>query len=119
MKSFAKLAAVLLLAFAASAAFAGANSSLSIHIYENVTIAGTAVPAGEYKMQIDRTGDAVKFSLMRGKTAVVQVPARFEERKFFSTSTAVVSRNAQVREIQIEKLKGAVVFDGDETAKGN
>ena len=119
MKGFAKFAAVLLLALAATAAFAGDNNALSIHIHDNVTIAGTAVPAGDYKMVIDRSGDVVKFSLMRGKTAVVQAPAHFEARNYFSASTAVVSRNAQVREIQIEKLKGAVVFEGDETAKGN
>ncbi|HUO59784.1 MAG TPA: hypothetical protein VMU24_03885 [Candidatus Acidoferrales bacterium] len=119
MKGFARFAAVLLLALAATAAFAGDNNVLNIHIYDNVTIAGTAVPAGDYKMLIDRTGDMVKFSLMRGKTPVVQVPAHFEARDFFSTKTGVVTRDARVREIQIEKLKGAVVFEQDETAKGN
>ncbi|HEX8925029.1 MAG TPA: hypothetical protein VF786_04515 [Terriglobales bacterium] len=120
MKNFARFAAVLLLTLAGTAAFAGDNNAVNIHIYDNVTIAGTSVPAGEYKMVIDRSGDAVKFSLMRGKTAVVQAPAHFEARDSFSTkSAAVVSRGTRVREIQIEKLKGAVVFDTDETAKGN
>jgi hypothetical protein len=119
MKNFAKCAAVLLMVLVATAAFAGDNNALNIQIKNAVTIAGTAVPAGDYKMIIDRSGDAVKFSLMRGKTAVVQAPAHFESRKFFSGSTALVSQQAQVREIQIEKLKGAVVFEGNETAKGN
>ena len=119
MKGFAKFAAVLLLALAATAAFAGDNNALSIHIYDNVTIAGTAVPAGDYKMLIGRNGDAVTFSLMRGKTAVVQAPAHFETRDSFSTKTGVVTRDGRVREIQIEKLKGAVVFLGGDIAKGN
>jgi hypothetical protein len=121
MKDFAKFATVLLLALAGTAAFAGdSNNVVNIHIYDNVTIAGTAVPAGDYKMLIDRSGDAVNFSLMRGKTAVVQAPAHFEARDAFSTKTAsLVTRGVQVREIQIEKLKGAVVFDGTEAAKVN
>jgi hypothetical protein len=119
MRGFAKFAAVLLLALAATAAFAGDNQAFNIHIYDNVTVAGTRVPAGDYKMLIDRSGDAVKFSLMRGKTAVVQTSAHFEGRDVFSTKTAVVSRGIEVREIQIEKLKGAVVFETGETAKAN
>lgn len=119
MKSFGKFAAVLLLALAATVAFAGDNNALNIHICNNVTIAGTAIPAGDYKMVIDRTGDAVKFSLLRGKTAVVQAPAHFQARNGFSSEIGVITRDARVREIQIEKLKGAVVFEGDETAKSN
>jgi hypothetical protein len=112
MKIFLKFALIAVLALCSAAAFAGEKQSININIHEDATIAGVKIPAGEYKMLIDREGLAVKFVLMSGGRKVVETNARFVELASFSAPNAVVvGAHANVTEIQISKLKGSVVFE--------
>jgi len=112
MKIFTRVFLIAALALCSAAAFAGDKQSINLNVYENATIAGVKVPAGQYKMVIDRDGQVVKFSLMRGSQKLVAANAHFEERTTFSAHTALVTgADASVKEIEISKLKGAVIFD--------
>jgi hypothetical protein len=112
MKTFARLALIAVFALCSAVAFAGDSQSINLSVHEDTTIAGVKVPAGEYKMVIDRQGPVVKFTLMRGGRIIVATDAHFAELASFSAPTAVVTgANAKVTEIQVSKLKGAIVFD--------
>jgi hypothetical protein len=117
MKSFTKLALIAVLTMCSAAAFAGEKQSINFNIYENSTIAGVKVPAGEYTMLVDRDGSSVKFTLMRGGRKIVATDARFVALDSFAAPTAVVTgANARVIEIDVSKLKGAIVFDANPAA---
>jgi len=62
----------------AVSAFAGNTIKKSIHLYENVTVAGTQLPPGDYKLEWSGPGPDVKVSILRGKETVATVPARIE-----------------------------------------
>jgi len=54
MKIFTRFTLIAVLALCSGAAFAGEKQSININIHEDATIAGVKIPAGEYKMLIDR-----------------------------------------------------------------
>jgi hypothetical protein len=112
MKVFSKLAILAILALCSAVAFAGEKQSINVDLHQASTIAGVKVPAGEYKLVVERDGQKAKVALMHGKTTVVATDARFAEQSSFTTPIAVVSgADAKIIQIESSKLKGAVVFD--------
>jgi hypothetical protein len=112
MKTFSKLALIAILALCSAAAFAGDKQSINLNIYQDASIAGVKVPAGEYKMVIERDGQKARVTLMSGSHKILTTDARFAELTSFSAPTAVVTgANAKVTQIEISKLKGAIVFE--------
>jgi|SRR5580658_5220004 hypothetical protein len=59
-------------------AFAGNTIKKSIHLYENVTVAGTQLAPGDYKIEWSGTGPDVKVSFLKGKETVATAPAHIE-----------------------------------------
>jgi len=119
MKGFSKLAVLAVLALCSAVAFAGEKQSINLEIHQAATIAGVKVPAGDYKLVVEREGQKAKVAVMRGKTTVVSTDARFSELSSFTTPVTIVSGpDAKVIEIQSSKLKGAIVFDQAPASSG-
>ena len=58
----------------ATSAFAANKGSLSVQ--EPVTVNGTKLAPGDYKLAWDGTGPSVELSITQGKKVVAKVPAR-------------------------------------------
>ncbi len=77
-KLFTALSLVLLLA--PLSLFAASKTSQSVTFTRTVTVGGTAIPAGNYKVQWDGTGN-VTANIVRGKKVVAALPATVTETK--------------------------------------
>jgi hypothetical protein len=121
MKGLIKVLPIAVLALSSLAAYAADKQSIDLKVHEAAVIAGVKVPVGEYKMLVERDGNSVKFTLMQGRHTVVSTGARFVELSNFSAPTAIeAGADAKVHQIQVTKLKGAIVFDqGPANATGN
>ena len=63
------------LLFSASA-FAGNTIKKSLHLSESVTVEGTKLMPGDYKVEWSGSGPDVKVNILRGKETVATVAAR-------------------------------------------
>lgn len=48
----------------------------SLHLYESVTVEGTRLVPGDYKIEWSGSGPDVKVNILKGKETVATVPAR-------------------------------------------
>jgi len=74
---FATVSKTLVLGLAlvlASSAFAATKASLQLQ--SAVTVSGTTLKPGEYKLQWDGAGPNVEVTIMQGKNVVAKAPAR-------------------------------------------
>jgi len=74
----------------ASSAFAGTKANLQIS--NPVTVNGTTLKAGDYKVQWEGAGPNVELSILHGKDVVAKVPARVVELQTPAASDAAVTR---------------------------
>jgi len=72
----------------ASSAFAATKADLSLS--DPVTVNGTTIKPGDYKLQWDGTGPNVELSILKGKTVVAKVPAKVVDLNSPAANTAVV-----------------------------
>jgi hypothetical protein len=56
--------------------FAGNTIKKSLHLDQSVTIEGTKLAPGDYKVEWSGSGPDVKLSILKGKETVATVPAR-------------------------------------------
>jgi hypothetical protein len=56
--------------------FAGNTIKKSLHLQESVTIEGTKLMPGDYKVEWSGSGPDVKLNILKGKETVATVPAR-------------------------------------------
>jgi len=93
---FATVSKTLVLGLAllvASSAFAGTKASLTL--YDPVTVNGTTLKPGDYKLEWEGTGPSVEVNVKQGKNVVVKVPAKLVDLSSPSASTAtVVQKNS-------------------------
>ena len=76
----------------ASSAFAATRANLSLHHSTNVN--GTALSAGDYKLEWDGTGPNVEVSILQGKKVVAKVPAKLVDVSSpYDNDAAVVKNN--------------------------
>jgi hypothetical protein len=77
-----KLSSMLLgSAFLLSAsAFAANTIKKSLHLYENVTVAGKQLVPGDYKVEWSGSGPDVEVNIMQGRDTVATAPARIVSR---------------------------------------
>jgi hypothetical protein len=75
----------------ATSAFAINKGSLSIQ--EPVTVNGTKIAPGDYKVQWEGTGPNVELSITQGKKVVAKVPAHMVDLGAPSPSDAAVVKN--------------------------
>jgi hypothetical protein len=69
----------------AASAVAGNTIKKSFHVYENITVAGTQLTPGDYKVEWSGPGPDVKVSILKGKQTLTTVPARIESENTANT----------------------------------
>src|SRR5271168_2514717 len=74
----------------ASSAFAGTKGSLSIN--NPVTINGTTLNAGDYKVQWEGTGPNVEVSILKGKNVVAKTTAHIVDLPAAASQDAAVTQ---------------------------
>ncbi|MFZ0770129.1 MAG: hypothetical protein WCA49_01400 [Candidatus Sulfotelmatobacter sp.] len=74
----------------ASSAFAATKGSLQLT--DPVTVNGTQLKAGAYKVQWEGSGPNVELSILQGKNVVAKVPAHVIELQTPSVNDAAVTR---------------------------
>jgi hypothetical protein len=73
----------------ASSAFAATRGSLQL--INPVTVNGTTLKPGDYKVQWEGTGPNVELSILRGKNVVAKVPAHLIELQTPANNDAAVT----------------------------
>jgi len=88
-----KTTGVLGLALFAASAFAASANKQSLEINHAVTVNGTTLKAGDYKLQWEGSGPSVELSIMQGKNVVAKVPARIVELQQNAANNAAVTKD--------------------------
>ena len=105
----------------ASIAFAGTKASLQLN--NPVSVNGTTLKAGDYKVQWDGSGPNVELSIMQGKKVVTKVPAHVVDLSSASNADAAVVKNnadgsKSLSEVRFGGKKYAIAV-GEEAAKAD
>jgi hypothetical protein len=105
----------------ATSAFAANKGSLQVQ--EPITVNGTKLAAGDYKLQWDGTGPSVELSIMQGKKVVAKVPAHVVDLdKPSSQDAAVVKNNGDgtktLSEVRLSGKKYSLAV-GEDAAKAD
>jgi hypothetical protein len=94
----------------ASTAFAATKGSLQLT--DPVTVNGTTLKPGDYKLEWEGSGPNVELSILRGKTVLAKVSAHVVELQTPASNNAAVVR----REDSGQKSLTGVRFQGKKTA---
>ena len=101
----------LLLGFVAlgATAFAATASSLKVNIFQDSTVEGKTLKAGDYRISLDN-GNAV---IKQGKQSI-EVPAReeTEANKFVRTALIYQADGKNLKEIDVEGTHTKIIFEG-------
>ena len=105
----------------ATSAFAANKGSLQVQ--EPLTVNGTRLAPGEYKVQWDGAGPNVELSILDGKKVVAKVPAHMIDLDRPSTTdSAVVKNNGDgtrtLSEVRLNGKKFSLAV-GEEAAKAD
>jgi len=105
----------------ATSAFAANKGSLSVQ--EPVTINGTQLKPGDYKVQWDGNGPSVELSITQGKKVIAKVPAHMVNLEVPSQSDAAVVKNngdgtKSLSEVRLSGKKFSLAV-GEEAAKAD
>lgn len=84
------LAGALLLS---TSAFAGNNNKGTLRLEDSITVDGTPLQPGNYKVQWDGSGPDVKVTLSQGSRTVATFPAHVTEQKAATQADAYGSAN--------------------------
>ncbi|HEX6504508.1 MAG TPA: hypothetical protein VF011_14810 [Terriglobales bacterium] len=77
----------------ATSAFAGDAHKGSVQFFNDVQLNGKQLPAGEYQVKWEGTGDNVEMSLLRSGKVLVSAPAQVIELNQKSSSDAALINN--------------------------
>jgi len=104
----------------ATSAFAGSSNKGSLHLSDAAQINGQSLPAGDYTLRWEGTGDNVEVSVMQGKKVLTKTQAKMVEVKDASSHDAtVVDRSAStptVTEVRFAGKKYALALSASEKA---
>jgi hypothetical protein len=105
----------------ATSAFAANKGSLSVQ--EAVTVNGTRLAAGDYKVQWDGNGPNVELSITQGKKVLAKVPARMVNLDQTAQGDSAVVRNnndgsKSLTEVRLSGKRFAFAV-GEEAAKAD
>lgn len=109
MKKITVVALILLLSVAA---FGAANGE-KIELRKDMTLNGTKLLAGEYRVTVDGAAGDVKVTFTQGKKVVATANGKIEGTvapTFNSVVTTQKDGVAVVKEIQLKQVKGSVVI---------
>ncbi len=105
----------------ATSAFAANKGSLSVQ--EPLTINGTQLKPGDYKVEWDGNGPSVEVSITQGKKVIAKVPAHMVSLETPSPSDAAVVKSngdgtKSLSEVRMSGKKFALAL-GEEAAKAD
>jgi len=105
----------------ATSAFAANKGSLQVQ--EPVSVNGTQLAPGDYKVEWDGTGPSVEMSILKGKKVVTKVPAHIVDIGAASPSDATVVKSngdgtKTLSEVRLSGKKFALAV-GEEAAKAD
>ena len=105
----------------ATTAFAANKGSLSVQ--EPVTVNGTRLAPGDYKVQWDGAGPSVELSITQGKKVIAKVPAHMVNLDTPSQGDAAVIKNngdgtRSLSEVRLSGKKFSLAV-GEEAAKAD
>ena len=105
----------------ATSAFAANKGSLSVQ--EPLTVNGTKIAPGDYKVEWEGTGPNVELSITQGKKVIAKVPAHMVDLGSPSASDAAVVKNngdgaKSLSEVRLSGKKFAFSI-GQETTKAD
>jgi hypothetical protein len=117
----AKSVVLALAVMVATSAFAGSTINKgSLHLSDAAQVNGQSIPAGDYQLRWEGTGDNVEVSVMQGKKVVTKTAAKLVEvNDKFDHDATVVDRTASgptVTEVRFAGKKYALVLTGAEKA---
>jgi hypothetical protein len=120
MKQIRKIVGMTFVLLLAVSAFASDKSSINLTLNHPSVINGTTLAAGDYKVVLDRNGDAVQATFLSGRKTVATSSGHFEQRKAFGGGVSLVldDRDRSIQQIVVQKMKGAVVFDNAAASAG-
>jgi len=100
----------------------GANKG-TLQVQEAMSVSGTQLKPGEYKVEWDGAGPNVELSILQGKTVVARVPAHMVDLSEPSANdAAVVTKNndgsMSLSEVRLSGKKFAFAL-GEEAAKAD
>jgi hypothetical protein len=105
----------------ATSAFAANKGSLTVQ--EPMTVNGTQLKPGDYKVQWDGNGPSVELSITQGKKVIAKVPAHVVSLEEPSQSDAAVVKNngdgtKSLTEVRLSGKKFSLTV-GEEAAKAD
>jgi hypothetical protein len=105
----------------ATSAFAANKGSLTVQ--EPITVNGTQLKPGDYKVQWDGNGPSVELSITQGKKVIAKVPAHVVTLDTASQSDAAVVKNngdgtKSLSEVRLSGKKFSLAV-GEEAAKAD
>lgn len=97
-----------------------ASNKASVAFTDSVTINGTQLPAGDYSLKWEGSGDNVQLSVLKGSHVMVTTPARLVDLKESANNTSTIVTNnpdgsRSVTEIRFSGKKYALDL-GNQTA---
>ena len=105
----------------ATSAFAANKGSLTVQ--EPITVNGTQLKPGDYKVQWDGNGPSVELSITQGKKVIAKVPAHVVSLETPSENDAAVVKNngdgtKSLSEVRLSGKKFSLTV-GEEAAKAD
>jgi len=123
MKQVQKIAVLLFSMLLAITAFAGTGkSSVDLTLNHKAVVNGTTLAPGDYKVVLERQGDAIQATFRTAGKTVATSTGHFEQRSAFpgSVSIMVNETDGTVQQLLVKKMNGAVIFDnGGASAAGH
>lgn len=97
-KSLVRIVAILAVAVALVLPAAAKSNTKSLNISAPISIAGTQLPAGDYKLNID--GDTI--TIEKGNKVMATVTGTWDDRKHKPAATGYLTQQDQIQEIYIQ-----------------
>ena len=96
-----------------ASAFAAEKNTVDMTLGHPAVVSGTTLQPGDYKIQLNRSGDQVQATFITHGKTVATKTGHFETRPALPDGVSLKIQNSDnsVREIGVKRMKGAVVFD--------
>lgn len=92
-------------------AFAGSTKTDTITLYHDAQLNGTTIPAGEYTVKCETTGNSAQVRFMKGGKEVASASGQAKELGSKAEHGQVVLQNGSIQEVDLAGSKTGVTFD--------
>lgn len=106
--------------FLPALAFAGPRNSANLELNQSVTIAGTQLAPGQYKLIWEGNGPNVNVSFVEGKKTVATAPAKLVSNTTNEEAIETATQTDNTRVLQAVDLKNLIIrFENAVPGAGN